>query len=314
MRSTGSSVFLTSLPRYEPDLVESAVDRLLTALLPACQTLRTAKVLLKPNLIATRNGLLACTDSRIIIAVAHWLLAHGAQVAVGDSPSFGSARAVLAAIGALPALKRLGVPVFEFRRSKEVILACGQKAALATAALECDVLVNLPKVKAHSQVLATLAVKNLFGCLAGFQKPWWHMAHGGSDGRFADLLVELLALLPAGCTVVDGVVAMHRTGPIHGEPYSLAILAGGINPVAVDTALLAVLGINPGSCPLWNAARQASLNGTAMEELIFPLLHPTDLAVHDFVVPEILEPIRFNLFRFVKSSIKRALLRAGASR
>ena len=36
---------------------------------------------------------------------------------------------------------------------------------------------------------------------------------------FADLLVELLAVLPAGCTVVDGMVAMHRTGPIHGEPF-----------------------------------------------------------------------------------------------
>ena len=314
MRSAGSSVFLTPLPRYEPDLVVPAIDGLLAALLPEGQSLRTAKVLLKPNLITARNGLLACTDSRIIVTVAQWFQAHGARVAVGDSPSFGSARAVLAAIGALPALQRLDVPVLEFRRSKEITLACGQKAGLATAALECDLLVNLPKVKAHSQVLATLAVKNLFGCLAGFQKPWWHMVHGGSDGRFADLLVGLLAALPTGCTVVDGVVAMHRTGPIHGDPYPLGILAGGVNPVAIDTALLTLLGIDPHRCPLWHAARRAGLNGTAMEELTFPLMHPADLAVHDFVVPETLEPIRFNPFRFIKSSIKRALLHAGAAR
>ena len=293
--------------------MEAAVGGLLAAM-PGLPALRAAKVLLKPNLITTHNGLLSCTDSRIIVAVAQWFQAHGAQVAVGDSPAFGSARAVLAAIDALPVLRRLNVPVREFRRSKEIILPCGQKAALAEAALECDLLVNLPKVKAHSQMRVTLAVKNLFGCLAGFHKPWWHMAHGGSNDRFADLLIDLLAALPAGCTVVDGVTAMHRTGPIHGDPYPLGILAGGVNPVAVDTALLALLGIDPHCCPLWQTARRAGLDGTTMEEIEFPLLHPADCAVHDFVTPETLEPVRFNLFRFAKSSIQRALLRAGAAR
>ncbi|MCL1979781.1 MAG: DUF362 domain-containing protein [Proteobacteria bacterium] len=313
MQTPLASVFLTALPRYHQPQLEEAVDGLLNAMLEP-RALRTAKVVLKPNLITAKNGQLACTDSRMIVAVAQWFQAHGAQVAVGDSPSFGSARAVLAAIGALPALQRLGVPVLEFRRRQEITLACGQKAALATAALECDLLFNLPKVKAHSQMRMTLAVKNLFGCLAGFHKPWWHMAHGGNNGRFADLLVELLAVLPAGCTVVDGVTAMHRTGPIHGDPYFLGVLAGGVNPVAVDTALLALLGIDPGDCPLWHAARRAALPGTTMEELVFPLMHPAELAVHDFVVPEILASIRFEICRFVTSSIKRALLRTGVAR
>jgi uncharacterized protein (DUF362 family) len=312
-RPTVLPVFLTTLPRYEQPQLEAAVDGLLAAM-PGLPSPRTAKVLLKPNLIATRNGQLACTDSRIIVAVAQWFQAHGARVAVGDSPSFGSARAVLAAIGVLPDLQRLNVPVREFRRRQEIVLPCGQKAPLATAALECDLLVNLPKVKAHSQTRVTLAVKNLFGCVAGFHKPWWHMAHGGHNGRFADLLVGLPAVLPAGCTVVDGVVAMHRTGPIDGDPYSLGILAGGVNPVAVDTALLALLGIEPDSCPLWHAARQAGLDGTAMTELAFPLMRPADCAVHDFAVPGTLDPIRFHLLRFAKSSIQRALLRGGSAR
>jgi Uncharacterized conserved protein len=312
MRTEVLPVFLTRLPRYEQLPLETAVDGLLAAM--PHPTLRTANVLLKPNLITARNGLLACTDSRVIVAVARWFQAQGARVAVGDSPSFGSARGVLAAIGALPDLRRLNVAVREFRRCRKVVLPCGQKADLATAALECDLLVNLPKVKAHSQMRVTLAVKNVFGCLAGFQKPWWHMAHGGSNDRFADLLVGLLAVLPTGCTVVDGVVAMHRTGPVHGDPFPLGILAGGVDPVAVDTALFTLLGIDPCDCPLWYAARRAGLAGTTSAELAFPLLHPADCAVHDFVTPETLDPIRFNLFRFVNSSIKRVLLHAGAAR
>lgn len=308
MRLDSTVVSLVAQPSYEQRPLEAAIDRLL-APMAGFGTLRTMQVLLKPNLITARNGALACTDSRLIVTVAQWFLAQGTQVTVGDSPSFGSARSVLGAIGALPALHKLGVPVAEFRRSKVITLPCGQKAAMAAAAMDCDLLVNLPKVKAHSQMRVTLAVKNLFGCLSGFHKPWWHMVHGGEHGRFAELLVDLLAVLPAGCTVADGIVAMHRTGPIHGDPYPLGVLAAGVNPVAVKTALLGLLGVDPHQCPLWRAAHRADLAGTRMEKLVFPLVQPTGLAVADFMVPGELGPVRFNPFRFTKNSMKRMLLR-----
>lgn len=308
MQLSCTSVALTAQPTYDEPSLDVAVDRLLGPML-AGSNLRTARVLLKPNLITATNGRLACTDGRCIVAAARWLIDQGARPAVGDSPSFGSARSVLAAIGALPALERLGVLVVEFRRTTETLLPCGVKAALATEAMECDVLLNLPKVKAHSQMRLTLAVKNYFGCLSGFHKPWWHMAHGGANGRFAALLVELLAVLPPGGSLVDGVVAMHVDGPIHGEPYPLGLLAAGVNPVAVDAALLRILGVDPQLCPLWRAAHGAGLAGVDVEALQFPLATPAELAVADFLVPEQLGPVRFNPFRFVKNSIKRTWLR-----
>lgn len=57
------------------------------------------------------------------------------------------------------------------------------------------------------------------------------------------------------------------------------------------------------------AAHRAGLKGTDVGELLFPLATPTDLAVRDFVVPEVLGPVRFNPFRFVKNAVKRAVLR-----
>jgi uncharacterized protein (DUF362 family) len=174
--------------------------------------------------------------------------------------------------------------------------------------MDCDLLVNLPRVKAHSQMRVTLAVKNYFGCLAGFHKPWWHMVHGGRGGRFSDLIVDILAVLPRSLSLVDGIVAMHKTGPVHGEPFPLGLIAGGTNPVALDTALLALLDIDLRQSPLWNAARQAGIQGTELEALVFPLAVPTDFAASDFIVPAQLEPIRFNLFRFCQNSIKRLLL------
>lgn len=308
MQLDSLTVNLMAQSTYQQPLLDQAVDRLLSSSVTA-GTLRTAQVLLKPNLITAGNGMLPCTDGRFIAAVARWFLAQGARVAVGDSPSFGSARAVLAAIGALTSLEALGVSVVEFKQSRGIVLPCGQKAAMATAAMDCDLLINLPRVKAHSQMGVTMAVKNYFGCLSGFHKPWWHMAHGGAEGRFSALLIDLLAVLPASISLVDGIVAMHSTGPIHGEPFSLGLIASGANPVAIDTALLSVLGIKPAQSPLWRAARRAEIRGTEPAELEFPLMNPTELGVQGFLVPEALNPIRFNPLRFVRNSMKRLQLR-----
>jgi uncharacterized protein (DUF362 family) len=309
MQSQSSAVFLAKQADYEQLSLDTTVASLLGTLLADAGTLRSAKVVLKPNLITKKNGTLACTDARFLEAVARCLVERGAQVAVGDSPAFGSAQSVLAAINALPALRRLGIPVLEFRESRTVLLPSGQHAALATAALDCDLLLNLPRVKAHAQMRVTLAIKNLFGCLVGWHKPWWHMAHGGEQGCFAELLVELLAALPRTYTLVDGIVAMHRSGPIHGEPYPLGLLAGGSNPVAIDTALLVLLGIDPHQSPLWCAARRAGLSGSRVDELVFPWASLASVSVHDFVVPHNLDPIRFHPFRFTKNSLKRIFQR-----
>lgn len=239
------------------------------------------------------------------MAVARWFVDQGARVAVGDSPAFGSAAHALGRIGVSTELQRLGVQVVEFNTSRQVELPSGRKAGVAAAALDCDLLVNLPRVKAHQQVLVTLAVKNLFGCLVGLRKPWWHMVHGGKGGSFARMLVELLTVLPRSVTLADGVRAMHGTGPIHGEPFALGLVAGGQNPISVDTALLHVLGIEPSRSPLWLAAHQARLPGTVIEGIGFSHLMPDELQIDGFRIPSELSPVRFDPLHFLKNTVKR---------
>lgn len=304
MQIVDTRVFLCPQSSYEPQSLKQAVDTVLTPGVGR-DAWRSAKILLKPNLITATNARLSCTNSQLITTVAGWLLDQGAQVTVGDSPAFGSAHSVLRAIGALPELERLGVRIAEFRRKTTLQLSSGIKAHVAVAALDCDYLLNLPKVKAHGQMRMTLAIKNYFGCVAGLHKPLWHMVHGGDQGLFADLLVQLLAVLPAGFSLVDGIEAMHVTGPIHGQPFRLGVLAGGVNPVAVDSALLAVLGVNPQSCPLWRVARALRMAGTEEQQLQFPLAAPEELAISNFLIPEELMPVRFNPIRFCTSTLRR---------
>ncbi|WP_456473583.1 DUF362 domain-containing protein [Desulfolithobacter sp.] len=307
MISRDQTVALARCATYDHDTLLPCLDKVLRATaMPECRSLR---VLLKPNLLTGRKGNLPCTEAAFILAVVRWFLDQGARVSLGDSPAFGSASRILARLGILEKLRSFGVRVTDFQTVREIVLPSGVRAGVAAEALGCDLLVNMPRVKAHAQMRMTMALKNCFGCLVGMRKPWWHMRHGGDQHFFARLLIELPGVLPDQIVVVDGITAMHTTGPIGGEPFSLCLIGAGRDPVAVDTALLAVIGVDPRTVPLWQVCHEQGQMATELGALHFPLCHPHDLRVTGFVAPEQLNPVRFNLFRFMKNSLRRILLR-----
>jgi uncharacterized protein (DUF362 family) len=305
MRLESTQVALTPCAGYEETPLDDCIDRVLAALTPR-PTLNSARVVLKPNLITASRGILPCTQPAFILAAARWFVDHGAQVRIGDSPAFGTATSVLRALGIHDELCSLGVRITDFKKVRTVQLRSGTRARVAVDAMDCDLLVNLPRVKAHAQTRVTLAVKNCFGCLVGLHKPRWHMMYGGKDGRFADLLVELLDVLADSLTLVDGITAMDGTGPVHGRPFPLGITGASMNPVAMDRALLETIDLAPEKSPLMEACRAANIAGAHRADLSFPLAAPQELQAPDFTLPAKLNPVRFSVLRFFRSSLKRA--------
>jgi uncharacterized protein (DUF362 family) len=303
-----TSVALLDCHHYRTREIAEKIDQLCAA---AGFTLSGgAKVLLKPNLLSARSTQhLACTHPAFVAAVAEWFVARGAKVTIGDSPAFGTAKGVMRATGIREALAGMPVECINFDRSVRVRLSGGVAVDIARAALECDLLVNLPKIKAHSQLYVTLAVKNYFGTVVGFQKPWWHLRYGNHAPQFASHLVDLLPLLPSGVTLVDGIVAMHGTGPIFGQPYFLGLIAGSLNPVALETSLLQVLGLDMAQSLVWQECANRSYTGTDPAQLGYPLLKPADFTGRNFKAPTILKPVSFNPLRVVVSAVKRFAVR-----
>lgn len=308
MKIESRIVALRRCVEYRRQAIKGLVDQLNRAL---SFSIRFGDhVLIKPNLVCAQGVRgLPCTHPEFIAAVVEWMLDHGARVSVGDSPAFGSAKGVMGACGITDALKGLPVRLLNFNRRRQVTLKSGLSVGIFPLAMECDVLVSLPKIKAHSQLGVSLAVKNYFGTVAGFQKPWWHLRHGGREGMFASLLVDLLEVLPGGVSLADGILAMHAAGPVFGKPYDLGLVGGSVNPVALDTALLIVLGQECHSSPIWRECAHRKLAGSEVEHMVYPFLAPGDIQVPDFIVPAHLKPISFNPFRILKSGVKK--LRAG---
>ncbi|MFH2124756.1 MAG: DUF362 domain-containing protein [Pseudomonadota bacterium] len=266
------------------------------------------RVLLKPNLISASAPSLACTHAVFIAAVAAWFLDHGCRVVIGDSPAFGSAINTVERQGIAMAVRGMNIQVVEFTSVVCRRLASGISVGVAAEALECDLLVNLPKIKAHDQMCISMAVKNIFGIVKGPRKSWLHMRYGGSHLEFARIIMDLHALLPENITLADGIEVMHRHGPMHGELLSLGCLAGSRSSVALDTAMLAMLEMDPGRSPLWHVAMERSLPGAQLSGIEFPLLVPSDFFGSGFMAPEILNPVRFRPLRYIFNSLKRVVL------
>ncbi len=289
---------------YDREAIKEKIDTLWQEL--SWPGVRSCRVLLKPNLIsAKRRDGLPCTNGDFIAAVAEYLLDQGAVVTVGDSPAFGGAKAVMTAVGITEKLKGLPVELVDFSHGTSVRLAGGASVKIAREALECDLLLNLPKCKAHCQMLVTLAVKNFFGTVIGWRKPWAHMRHGENEDTFAAFIVDLLALFPESFSILDGIVALHGKGPVQGEAFELGLIAASKNPVALDLALLGVLGIEPERSALWRECRRRGLPGTDLNELHYPLRLPSEVRATGFRVVEKLTPVTFNPGRLLLGGIKR---------
>lgn len=308
MKNTSTLVALEGCESYSFESVSDVIERITDAA-QFNDKYHGKTVLLKPNLISSTASALACTHPNIIAAVASWFKNRGARVIVGDSPAFGSATKVCKKLGIDDVLKTIDIPVVDFDTFEKRVLPGGVVLPIARQVLECDLFVGLPKIKAHNQMYVTLSLKNNFGIVTGTNKARLHMVHGSSHKQFAEILFELLTVLPPHLHIADGVDVMHRSGPLDGECLKLNCIAASSSPVALDTAVIEALDLEADRSPLWQVAHSRGDSEAKLEHLEFPLKNPADFQGSGFVAPEELNGIRFNPFRFLKGLARRGLMR-----
>ena len=268
---------------YDYELLKPIVFEMLDTIASG-RISRNVRVLIKPNLLSPARPDSGITTHPVLVRlVAEYALDHGAAVQISDSPAVGSFHKILKRGGYKEALADLAVNVKPFRESIKVDI--GEPFGtieLAKDALEADLVINLAKLKTHAQMLLTLGVKNLFGCVVGVRKPQWHLRAGVDRQMFASLLVRICQKVSPLVTIVDGILAMEGQGPgKSGLPRELGLLIGGDNAFAVDTAICSLLGLKSEDLLTCDQARklgvfdgQAHINGdfTIINDFKFPEL------------------------------------------
>jgi hypothetical protein len=120
------------------------------------------------------------------------------------------------AIQAVPFVEKLSV---EFSNGRLF-----RRMDLAREAFEFDAVINLAKLKTHTQMVLTLAVKNLFGTVIGTDKASWHLRAGKDVDCFATVLVQIFEKIRPVLSIVDGILAMEGNGPNSGDARHVGIL------------------------------------------------------------------------------------------
>ena len=206
-----------------------------------------ARVLIKPNFLNPAAPEKAITTHPLIVKAAiEYALEKGARVQVSDSPAIGNFSTLLKKGGYTEVLAGLDVTVKPFDATIGVDV--GEPFGtidVARDAIEADVVINLAKLKTHTQMMLTLGVKNLFGCIVGLKKPEWHMRAGVDRHMFGRLIVSIYEAIQPAYTIVDGILAMQGQGPgKSGTPRPLGLLIGGKNAHAVDHAICLLTGLD----------------------------------------------------------------------
>ncbi|HEY9606639.1 MAG TPA: DUF362 domain-containing protein [Allocoleopsis sp.] len=306
-----TTVSLIRAESYDPQQLRASLETLLEPLGGMGAFVKKGdRVLLKPNLLTGgRPGKECITRPEVVSGVAQLVREAGGQPFFGDSPAFGSAKGVAIANGYLPLLEELNIPVVEFHGQRyETVSQTFNHLRLCREAMDADVVINLPKLKSHMQLTLTMGVKNLFGCVPGKMKAWWHMEAGKDETRFGEMLVETARAIAPDLTILDGIIGHEGNGPSGGEPRQLNVLGASSNVFALDRAIVDIVNVDPTLIPTIAAAQRLGLN-PELATLHFPLQQPVDLQVMDWKLPDALVPIDFGLPRVLKSTFRHLYIR-----
>lgn len=258
-----SKVALVRCSDYSRERLAKAVRRSFDLLGGLGSVIRQGdRVLIKPNLLAAKTPEQATTTHpEVVAAVVLEVKKAGGEPIIGDSP--GAIRpglqGVWSATGMQEVSERTGAPLVSLEAGGSYRrLRHGQTYYLSKVAVDVDVIINLPKLKTHTLVLFTGAVKNMFGVVPGFHKKEAHLNNPRPE-PFSSSLVDIFSFVVPGISLMDAVVGMEGDGPAAGKSRHVGLLLAGRDAVAVDAVAAMAVGLDPRKIHTCQMAAQQGL-------------------------------------------------------
>lgn len=288
-----STVSIAGCASYEADAVDAAVRQSLDHLGGMSRFVRPGmRVLLKPNLLAPRAPSEATTTHPAVVAAVTRLVQEaGGIVTAADSPGgpfvASYLKAVYAKTGMEQVARETGLVLNHDLADTEVANPSGKllkRVRIIRSVAEADLVINLPKLKTHGQMVYTGAVKNLFGAIPGTDKMEYHMRMAEYQ-RFAHALIDIYLAARPRLTLVDAVVGMEGAGPSAGDPRHLGLILAGEDAFALDYVALRIIGTDPMQVPVMKAGTERGLCPANLEGINILGRSVDDVRIKRFNIP-----------------------------
>lgn len=282
-------VYLARCQSYRAEELEPLVDRAFREFHIYDKLKPGMTAVLKPNLIMRSHPEEAiCTHPAFVCAVGKCVQKAGAQVLIVESPGGpytpGLMKSHFKACGYTEMAEQHGFSLYTDCKSREIALPEGslcRSLSVVEPFLDADFLIDLAKLKTHSMVGFSGAVKNLFGAVPGLQKPELHCRFP-EQADFSRMLAELCAFLKPDFAFLDGIWAMEGDGPTSGTRRELGALIASDNPFAADVCAAGLVGMDPGEILMLRFGNEKGLGPLSQNELEIIGDDPAALCLTDF--------------------------------
>ena len=242
-------VGIAKCENYEYKNVLKNVDLLLSNL-EVLKDLKPGRILLKTNLLKKNipeDGV--TTHPFVVEGVARFLINKGFKVIIGDSPGGPFNHLILKSIYEASGIAKVAERCnCELNYNTETIEVKPPNAKLVNnlklvkAFTEVDYVVSCAKLKTHTMMTYTGAVKNLFGMIPGVAKADYHLKMNDPD-NFANMLIDVCDYVQPVFSIIDGIEAMEGDGPSSGDIRKLGLLLVSDNPYELDLIACKITGI-----------------------------------------------------------------------
>lgn len=218
------------------------------------ELLKGKKIAIKPNLVSPMKPEKAVTTHPALVEAVYVLLRElGADnVILAESPGGPYSSVTLSHIYKVTRMtevsEKVGLELNLDTSFKKMSFAGGKKLKsfdIITPIYDCDIILNLCKLKTHSLTGLSCAVKNLFGVIPGTLKFEMHAAYGKIED-FCEMLVDLNMTLSSSKTVIsvcDGIMSMEGNGPTHGIPVKTDLIMSSASTFALDIVAESLIGM-----------------------------------------------------------------------
>lgn len=259
-------VHIQKCSSYNIDEVEKKLIKILEKLFDA-EKLKSEygeNILIKPNILTGAKPDEAVVTHPVVVDVcAGYFIEKGFSVTIGDSPAVDSLKSASVKSGIDRVLKKYNLNYADFKNTIELNNPDGKLVKnfkIVKAYQDSDIIINIAKLKTHSQMYYTGAMKNLFGFIYNLQKSKYHFRFQERK-NFASMIVDLNCLIKPQISIIDAVLSMQGEGPRNGKPYKSGFLAASKSALALDIVASSLIGYDYNNIPIISEAITRKMDG-----------------------------------------------------
>ena len=209
-------------------------------------------VLIKPNILAqNKPNQHSITHYTVVDALCRLLTEKDCKILIGESVAFYQKDLTTKAFKTskiADVAKKYGAKLIAFEEEPLVRISSDivglDEIYIPKILLEVDLTINACKLKTHSGLRLSGAIKNMYGCLPGGYKQKIHI-WTNNDFELSNVFIDIHKIVKPMLSVMDAVVALDGGPSAIGKPVKTSSILVSENATALDVVACKKIGYEP---------------------------------------------------------------------